>query len=265
VAEAMRVSCPRCGLVHEDVEALQATVTKQAKEIVALKRALNEQRRTGPHMDEINEVFDYWKVKLGKRSDVVLGKQRIDAVRARLREGFTVERLKRAIDGCATDDWAMGRVKRSGGKSFNDLGKHICNSEASVETFEELVDKPRSDNVVELRPKGQATHDPLRRPLDRAILALRREFGVDAVDGRFPEPGRPNRAPEWWSVCPVNPGLGQPMRIRERAGRSSSLELDCVHGCLPSQLLDAIKALEDRQEQAQVPMRARARLSPGAR
>lgn len=253
--------CPTCGTVHEDVQALQATVTGQQKEIAGLKRALQQAHRNGPLMDEIREVFDYWKVTLGKRSDVVLGKQRIDAVRARLKEGFTVDRLKKAVDGCATDDWAMGRVRKSNGQVFNDLGKHICVSEEAVERFEAKAEKSKPSNVVELRPRRQAAmYDPYWRPLDRAISALRREFGSDSVTTLCAELNKAGRHDEWWSVCPVKPGPGQPLRIRETGNvPGASLELACVHGCLPSQLLDAIRGLEYRQESDRVPQ-----LSPGA-
>jgi hypothetical protein len=175
-------------------------------------------------MDEIREVFDHWKVTLGKRPNTVLGKQRVEAVRARLKEGFTVERLKRAIDGCATDDWAMGRVRKSNGKTYNDLGKHICVSDEAVERFEQMADK--RTNVVELRPQRQRDDDPYWRPLDRAIAALRREFGSDSVTTLCAELNRAGRYDEWWSVCPVKPDVSQPMRLREtaasRAARSTS-------------------------------------------
>lgn len=254
--------CPTCGSVHEDVQALNATVTKQAKEITGLKRALQDSHRNGPLMDEIREVFDYWKHTLGKRNDVVLGKNRVDAVRARLKEGFTVERLKRAVDGCATDDWAMGRVRKSNGKTFNDLGKHICVSDEAVERFEEMAEKPKQSNVVELRPRRQpAMYDPYWRPLDRAISALRREFGSDSVTTLCAELNQAGRYDEWWSVCPVRPDISQPLRLRESGGvPGGSLDLACVHGCLPSQLADAIRRLEAKQEAARVPQR----LSPGA-
>lgn len=254
MAERLMAICPTCGSAHEDVAALQATVAAQSKEIAGLKRALAAAHRNGPLMDEIREVFDYWKVTLGKRSDVVLGKGRIDAVRARLKEGFTVERLKRAVDGCATDDWAMGRVSKTGGKTFNDLGKHICVSDEAVERFEQMAEKPKS-NVVELRPRRVATYDPFWRPLDRAIVALRREFGRDAVDVLWADLNKAGRYDEWWSVCPVQPDLGQPMRIRETGGvPGGSLDLACGHGCLPTALANAIRALEAKQAAAHVPV-----------
>jgi hypothetical protein len=263
VAEGLMAICPTCGSVHEDVQALQATVAAQAKEIAGLKRALSSAHRNGPLMDEIREVFDYWKLTLGKRADVVLGKSRIDAVRARLKEGFTVERLKRAIDGCATDDWAMGRVRKTNGKTFNDLGKHICVSDEAVERFEQMADK-RPSNVVELRSRKVATYDPFWRPLDRAVIALRREFGRDAVDVLWADLNKAGRYDEWWSVCPIQPGLGQPLRIRESGGiPGASLDLACGHGCLPTALADAIRSLEAKQDAARVEQPERI-VTPGA-
>jgi hypothetical protein len=261
--EGLMSICPTCGSVHEDNAALKETLTKQAKEIAGLKRALTEAHRSGPLMDEIREVFDHWVRRLGKRENTVLGKQRVEAVRARLKEGFTVERLKRAIDGCATDDWAMGRVRKSNGKTYNDLGKHICVSDEAVERFEQMTEK--ATNVVQLRPRArQPMFDPLARPLDRALIALRREFGSDSVTTLCAELNRAGRYDEWWSVCPVQPGLGQPMRIRESGGvPGGSLDLACAHGCLPSVLAEAIRGLEAKRDEAKVPVAERL-VTPGA-
>jgi hypothetical protein len=147
----LKAVCPTCGSVHEDVEALNATVARLAKENAGLRGQLTQMHRNGPLMEEIQDVFDYWVRRLGKRGDTVLGEARIKAVRARLKEGFTVERLKRAIDGCETDDWAMGRAPKTGGKTFNDLGKHVCLSDETVERFEKMATRQPVEQGVAVR------------------------------------------------------------------------------------------------------------------
>lgn len=57
---------------------------------------------------EIQEVFDYWKIKMSKKR-AVLNKTRIGKINARLNEGFSVEELKQAVDGAAKSDFYMGR------------------------------------------------------------------------------------------------------------------------------------------------------------
>lgn len=51
----------------------------------------------------INEVFGYWAEKLHPKAK--LGKARERVIAGRLAEGFTVDELKRAIDGIASSDW----------------------------------------------------------------------------------------------------------------------------------------------------------------
>lgn len=48
--------------------------------------------------DDIREVFDYWREQTDHPRARLL-RERVQKIRARLREGFTVDELKRAIDG----------------------------------------------------------------------------------------------------------------------------------------------------------------------
>jgi hypothetical protein len=57
-----------------------------------------------PSPDEV-AVFEHWRQTLGKRSDTLLSDGRLGFIRDRLGEGYTVERLKLAIDGVLKDDW----------------------------------------------------------------------------------------------------------------------------------------------------------------
>lgn len=51
--------------------------------------------------NEIQEVFEFWKVTFNKRSTTVLDKNRKTKIQARLKEGYTVEDIKTAIVGCS--------------------------------------------------------------------------------------------------------------------------------------------------------------------
>jgi hypothetical protein len=242
IEQGLMSVCPTCGLIHEENAALRATIAKQSKQMVGLEQALRNATRTGPLMAEITEVFFYWVERHGKRKDTVLGDARIKAVRARLKEGFTVVRLKKAIDGCVLDDWAMGRVKKTNGKTFNDLAKHICVSDEAVERFEQMTEKPAQPTPLRV---VQSRDDPFSRPLDRALVALRREFGWDSIMAQW-EPEK-YHAESWWAPCPLHPAIGQPMRIREQSGRHGGrLEFACAQGCLPTVLFEAVRELEYR-------------------
>lgn len=87
--------------------------------------------------------------------------------------------------------------------------------------------------------------DPFARPLDRAVITLRTEFGCDVVafDADAWEAGRVER---WRAVCPLHalPGETFPLTLRERGGHGGSLMLDCELGCLPSAILAELRSLE---------------------
>lgn len=78
-----------------------------------------------------NAVFAHWCQVLEKRG-AKFTEERREAVRARLREGYTVEQLKQAIDGCSKTPHNMGQNDR--GTRFDDL-ELICRSGSHVERF----------------------------------------------------------------------------------------------------------------------------------
>lgn len=93
-------------------------------------------------------------------------------------------------------------------------------------------------------PKRSAPAGPFARPLDRAVIALREEFGHDTVVAVWRD-GDPH-AERWTAVCPLHalPGETLPLTLRERGGHGGSLVLDCELGCLPSAILAELRSLE---------------------
>jgi len=84
---------------------------------------------------EARQVFDYWVHVFGKTGHTFTSKsKRYKKVIARLKDGKTVGDLKRAIDGCYSDEWW-----RTVGN--NDLFK-ICESIDLVEQFASKLGKP---------------------------------------------------------------------------------------------------------------------------
>lgn len=51
--------------------------------------------------NEIQEVFEFWKVTFNKNNRTILDNQRKSKIQARLKEGYTVEDIKTAIVGCS--------------------------------------------------------------------------------------------------------------------------------------------------------------------
>jgi len=101
---------------------------------------------------------------------------------------------------------------------------------------------------VEPRPRPTtAVRAYLPDMLDRSVLALRREFGTDAVEGMCWDHER-GRFLEWFSVCPIRPQTARTVRLQTPNGRLGSLHLACSHGCLSDDLREAIRELERRHE-----------------
>lgn len=84
---------------------------------------------------EIKLVFDHWVKARDKHPSNLLTAKRATAIRARLREGYTVERLCRAIDGVANDPWEK-RAENDGLEMiFRDVEKFEALAGAEVVDF----------------------------------------------------------------------------------------------------------------------------------
>lgn len=78
------------------------------------------------------QIFNYWQRATGRMKAKQAAKDRRRAVIARLRNGYTVTDILRAIDGCVSSEWHMKEGR-------NDLTL-ICQSEAKLEGFAERAD-----------------------------------------------------------------------------------------------------------------------------
>lgn len=77
------------------------------------------------------EVFEYWKTIHGHPRAILDAKRR-RLINDRLKEGFTVESLKLAIDGCKASAWHQGENDRH--QVFDDISL-ICRDAGKVEQF----------------------------------------------------------------------------------------------------------------------------------
>ncbi len=78
------------------------------------------------------DVFEHWRTRMGKTDGAKLNDKRQAAIKARLAEGYTVDQIKEAVDGCALTPHNMGSNDR--GEKFNDI-ELICRTGTNVERF----------------------------------------------------------------------------------------------------------------------------------
>lgn len=92
-----------------------------------------------PLSPSVQEAFEYWRKVMGKNTNTLLTPKRRRLIRDRLKEGYTLDDIKRAIDGCSQDAFNMGANDRS--KPFNDI-ELICRSGEKLEGFRDALDAP---------------------------------------------------------------------------------------------------------------------------
>ena len=81
-------------------------------------------------------IFDYWLKVMNKNPKrAILNDKRKKAIKARLKEGYTIEGIMEAIDGCRLDPFSMGQNNR--GKAYNDI-ELICRDGSKLEHFQEF-------------------------------------------------------------------------------------------------------------------------------
>ncbi|MBS1790589.1 MAG: hypothetical protein JST85_22920 [Acidobacteria bacterium] len=82
--------------------------------------------------DQVNEIFDYWKTIL-RHPNAKLTNERKRLIETRLkRDGYTVEQIKQAIDGCSRSVFHQGG--NSQGMVYDDLSL-ICRDGTHLERF----------------------------------------------------------------------------------------------------------------------------------
>lgn len=82
--------------------------------------------------EQESEVFEYWRKVFKKTAGAKFTHERILAVRARLRDEYTVEQIMRAVDGCAVTPHNLGQNDK--GERYDDL-ELICRKGTQVERF----------------------------------------------------------------------------------------------------------------------------------
>lgn len=82
------------------------------------------------------DIFNYWVQVMGKnKTTTQLTTKRKKNISARLKDGYTVEQIKQAVNGCRDDPFSMGANDRN--KPFNDI-ELICRTGEKLESFLEV-------------------------------------------------------------------------------------------------------------------------------
>jgi len=217
-----------------DIENLQADIVAKNRENAALKRELK--KAIDPDSDEGREVkglLDLWWREVMNSDPRVhhgLDSTRAAKVRAaiarrkkRKRGGGDYGGLdicRRAILGVRYDDWAMGRVAKSHGKTFCDIAEHILNTDGDIEKFAKLYDAnfvPAPEVYRRVIAEGLTIER--KPPIEIALDGLR-QLGCDWRDSTTPG--------QWVAQCPLHEDQPWTLYVRMAYGRCRMI---CSSGC----------------------------------
>lgn len=81
--------------------------------------------------EDVQRIFEHWQVRMGTPR-ARLDQKRRQKIRQRLLDGYTVQDLTDAIEGCALSPFNMGQNDRS--TVYNDI-ELICRDAAHVDRF----------------------------------------------------------------------------------------------------------------------------------
>jgi len=137
--------------LEDKVEGYRKTCEKQAREIGSLTRRITEDEDPNAHPlgKEIVELIERWKRGAGHRKSKTSA-DRVKFVKARLKDGYTVEQIELAIDGiCAFPFVANGQRVPNGTASqrHDRLGIALGGGE-KLEEFARLGHIARKQGLV---------------------------------------------------------------------------------------------------------------------
>ena len=121
---------------------------------------------------EVHAVFLYWQERMVKPR-AKLDSKREEKIRSRLNDGYSVQDLKDAVDGCRQSAWHQGQNDRK--RKYDDI-ELICRDARRVDEFIEECLKWRK---IEARKKAEAdrlAEEEQRLKEERASRVLRGPF-----------------------------------------------------------------------------------------
>lgn len=80
---------------------------------------------------DCESVFEFWKLSMNKTARTILNKDRASKIKARLKEGYSVDEIKLAITNCSKSAWNMNN-------SVNDI-EYICRNQQNLDKMLETT------------------------------------------------------------------------------------------------------------------------------
>ena len=107
------------------------------------KKSTDKVKSTVPPSGETAEVFAYWQIAMG-HPQARLDAKRERAIKARLKDGYTVAQLCIAIDGCKLSPHHMGQ---NDSRTVYDDVELICRDGPKVDKFIALVERGHGNGM----------------------------------------------------------------------------------------------------------------------
>jgi len=151
-----------------DLGFLVATVSPNCRQVVAQEKIREDKSRVDKSKDKASnksdialEAFEYWLLVMNKSSSSTkLTDKRKKTINARLKDGYTINQIKQAIDGCKNDPFSMGDNDRR--KPFNDI-ELICRTGEKLESFmQQLATKGRQFSAFPETTHSQTTEQNIK-------------------------------------------------------------------------------------------------------
>lgn len=122
---------PAAGALRTVPRAVQLPLGVAGPALPALPAVPTGPKLTSEERRAVARVYAHWRERMGKPRSLE-SKERTLAVVRRLRDGYTVADILRAIDGCASSRFHMG--ENDSGTVYNDLTL-ICRNGEKLESF----------------------------------------------------------------------------------------------------------------------------------
>lgn len=108
-------TCPGCKTRDDEIAGHVRTIRSQSAAIGRLERQVDEDPQLHPQRKEITALIDRWREATG-HPRAKHSKDRFDVIKARLRDGYTLDQLELAIDGIAAFPYVINGQRVSQGK-----------------------------------------------------------------------------------------------------------------------------------------------------
>jgi hypothetical protein len=204
-----------------------------------LQLQLSEVSEDSPEASEVKQLLElWWREVMDSRPTVAhgLSSTRAAKVRAAIRRRKKIDKAngfevcRKAVLGVREDDWAMGRVSKSGGRRFNDIAEHILNTDHDIEKFADLYEKRGQKPTPITKHRVREVRQVREDPIEVVLSALTRggwDWRVAGLDS-------------WVAQCPAHNGTHQHLSFAWNTPGDKLLMKCWSRGCAVSEVCEAL-------------------------